>query len=166
MSLAFNVLDCSTHIQDLMPNTFTVEVNVAAVIEPNREHLIEGYGGYADAPHAHLHKCNPPPTPRLGSLKVTKHIIQEIHTKRSQWPRRGRDSPTVSVKACSERSSFRNTRHPFRRPGKECRAGNHMHSKLFCLAAAQNHMLAYHKETLYHSINIGTTLIVNRIISI
>lgn len=63
MSLAFNVLDCSTHIQDLMPNTFTVEVNVAAVIEPNREHLIEGYGGYVDAPHAHLHKCNPPPPP-------------------------------------------------------------------------------------------------------
>lgn len=71
MSLAFNVLDCSTHIQDLMPNTFTVEVNVAAVIEPNREHLIEGYGGYVDAPHAHLHKCNPPPPP--GSA-------------RSRWP--------------------------------------------------------------------------------
>lgn len=41
-----------------------------------------------------------------------------------------------------------------------------MHSKLFCLAAARNYMLAYHKETVYHSINIGTALIVNGVISI
>lgn len=51
----------STLVQELMPSTFTVEVNVAAVIEPNREHLVEGYRGDADAPHAHLHKCNFPP---------------------------------------------------------------------------------------------------------
>lgn len=44
--------------------------------------------------------------------------------------------------------------------------GSHMHGKLFSLAAARNYMLAYHKETVYHSINIGTALIVNGVISI
>lgn len=59
-----------------------------------------------------------------------------------------------------------NTRRPFNAEFCVGRAGNHTRSKLFCLAAAENHMLAYHKETLYHSVNIGAALIVNRIISI
>lgn len=73
-----------------------------------------------------------------------------------------------SARACSQTAFHHDTRHPFRQNWRK-RVGQderRMHSKLFCLAAARNYMPAYHKETVYHSINIGPALIVNGVISI
>ena len=150
-----------------MPSTFTVEVNLNAMIEPNQGRPTEGYRGDADTPCAHLHKCNFPGAP-LTQGDQAHH--SGIHVKWSRWPhqQRARFSYTRKTSRQEELLPKKHKKYktPIQRWNCVGQAENHTHSKLFCLAAAENHMLAYHKETLYHSINIGTALIVNRIISI
>lgn len=69
-------------------------------------------------------------------------------------------------------SSFQNTRHPFRHPSKNVenvlakQRTTRIANYFAWLQLKKNHMFACHKETLYHSLNIGPALIVNWIISI
>lgn len=147
-----------------MPNTFTTEVNVVAMIEPNQGHPMGGYRGDADTPLCHLHKCNF----HTPSLKVTKHIIQrstQTFLMASSQHGEQKFSKQISRNAAREASKMQEIHSDSTSSSGE-NPRTKRHNKLFCLAAAKNHTLAYRKETLYHSLNIGSALIVNCIISI
>lgn len=136
------------------------------MIEPNQGHPMEGYRGDTDTPRAHLHKCNFPSSPhsRWPSTSFRDPRAMILMASSQQ---RFSHSLNKSATACSS-EKYKTSIQTSEQKCRNCegQAENHMHSKLFCLAAAKNHMLAYHTETLYHSLNIDTALIVNWIISI